>query len=159
MSTQLKFEALITNLTANDDAFAVVPDTGDSIYIPPGVTRASRLVAGEYRIVTLIPNNPERQTSTKWMGIFVEPPAGHAISSKDQDPSLEQRLLDVFEDAEIGYLTTSEAAKELDLHVSAARDLLNKMFNERKLARADVHFGSDKRATMVLWAKDPDDFL
>jgi len=35
MSTQLKFEALITNLTANDDAFAVVPDTGDSIYIPP----------------------------------------------------------------------------------------------------------------------------
>src|SRR6056297_687189 len=159
MSDPKKEQILITNLTVNDDAFGVLPDSGEGVYIPPGVTRASRLVAGEYRIVMLIPNNPERQTNTKWMGIFVEPPEGHAISSEDQDPSYEQRLLDVFEDAEIGYLTTSEAAKELNLHVSAARDVLNKMFNERKLARADVHYGSDKRACNVLWAKTPEDFL
>ena len=142
MSTQLKFEALITNLTANDDAFAVVPDTGDSIYIPPGVTRASKLVAGEYRTVSVIANNPDRQSNTKWMGIFVDPPQT-SMPEVHWSPDASGKLLDALED---GYLTTAEATQELGVEVVEARDILNKLFNERKLARADVHFGSDKRA-------------
>jgi len=155
MSTQLKFEALVTNLTANDDAFAVVPDTGDSIYIPPGVTRASKLVAGEYRTVSVIANNPDRQSNTKWMGIFVDPPQT-SMPEVHRSPDASGKLLDALED---GYLTTAEAAQELGVEVVEARDILNKLFNERKVARADVHYGSNKRAHTVLWSRNPEGFL
>lgn len=157
MSTQLKYKALITNLTANDDAFAIIPETSESIYIPPGVTRAAKLVAGEYRMVSVIANNPDRQSNTKWMGVFVDPPEDHVPPI--QDPSHEARLVEVFDDPEIGYLTTAEAAREIGVDVVVAREVLNKMFNERKVARADVHYGSNKRACNVLWAKDPENFL
>jgi len=169
MSEPTKVEALITNLTLKNDAFAVVPNNGESIYIPPGVAKAADVISGEYRTVTIIPNNPERQGQTKWMGIFVDPPAAsmpeaHRSSTEDQGPSLDyqqltEKLLYVFEDPDLGYLTTAEAAKELDVEVMVARDVLNKLFNERKVARADVHFGSNKRACNVLWAKTPEDFL
>jgi len=155
MSEKQKIHALITNMTVNDDAFGVDPDSGEGIYIPPGVTRAAKLVAGEYREITVIPNNPDRQTNTKWMGIFVEPPVQEP-RAKAQDPSVEQLLAAL---DSVCYLSTSEVAKELGIEVTEARGMLDKLFNERKLARADVHFGSNNRACSVLWARNPEDFL
>lgn len=167
MSEKIVYTALVTNLTTKDDGFAVIPETGESVYIPPGVTRASSLVAGEYRKVTVIPNNPDRQDQTKWMGIFVEPPAtsmpeAHRSSTEDQGPSFSYQ--EMFKEVEgllhvHDYLTTSEVADELDVEVMVARDILNKLFNDRKVARADVHYGSNKRACNVLWAKTPESFL
>jgi len=153
---------LITNLTIKDDAFGVVPETGDGVYIPPGVTRAANLVAGEYRTVTVVPNNPERQSNTKWMGIYVEPPLTEMPEEhKDQGPGSDkmEKILSVLDDPDLGYLTTAEAAKELDVDVTVARDVLNHLFAKQRVARADVHYGSNKRACNVLWAKKPEDFL
>jgi len=130
-----------------------VLDTQEGVYIPPGVTRAAGLVAGEYRMITLIPNNPERESNTKWMGVFAQPAEEEPRSTVQGNIN---GLLDALGE---GYLTTNEAAKELGVTVVEARDILNKLFNERKLARADVHFGSNKRAQNVLWAKDPESFL
>jgi hypothetical protein len=152
-----QFNALITNLTMNDDAFAVIPETGESIYIPPGVTRAAKLVAGEHRTVTVIENNPERKSNTPWMGVYVEPPATEMPAAhKNQDPSTADRALELLQN---GYLTTGEMAEQLAVDTTVARDILNKLFAERKVARADVHYGSNKRALHVLWAKTPEDFL
>lgn len=160
MSEHPKHHVLITNLTANDDAFAVIPDSGEGVYIPPGVTRAAKLLAGEFRTVTVIPNNPDRQSNTKWMGIYVDPPATSMPDAhRDESVALQERLLFALDDPEVGYLTTSEAARELGIEVTAARELLDRMFNERKVARADVHYGSNKRATAVLWARNPEEFL
>ena len=168
MSENPKHNVLITNLTTKDDAFGVIPETSEGVYIPPGVTRAAKLVAGEYRMVTVIPNNPDRQSNTKWMGIYVDPPATQMPdahrSTEYQDtvydyPSMFAKILEVLDDPEIGYLTTAEAARELGVEVTVARDVLNKLFNERKVARADVHYGSNKRACNVLWANTPEDFL
>jgi len=163
MSDKHMIKALITNMTVNDDAFGVDPDSGDGIYIPPGVTRAAKLVAGEYREITVIPNNPERQTNTKWMGIFVAPAVqepraeGHEPRAKSQAALADKLLTTTLNN--VCYLTTAEIARELGLEVSEARTLLDKLFNERKLARADVHYGSNNRATTVLWARNPNDFL
>jgi len=152
-----QFNALITNLTMNDDAFAVIPETGESIYIPPGVTRAAKLVAGEHRTVTVIENNPERKSNTPWMGVYVEPPATEMPEAhKNQDPSTAGRALELLQN---GYLTTGEMAEQLAVDTTVARDILNKLFAERKVARADVHYGSNKRALHVLWATTPEDFL
>jgi len=152
-----QFNALITNLTMNDDAFAVIPETGESIYIPPGVTRAAKLVAGEHRTVTVIENNPERKSNTPWMGVYVEPPATEMPAAhKNQDPSTADRALELLQH---GYLTTGEMAEQLAVETTAARDILNKLFAERKVARADVHYGSNKRALHVLWATTPEGFL
>ena len=152
-----QFNALITNLTMNDDAFAVIPETGESIYIPPGVTRAAKLVAGEHRTVTVIENNPERKSNTPWMGVYVEPPATEMPEAhKNQDPSTADRALELLQN---GYLTTGEMAEQLAVDTTVARDILNKLFAERKVARADVHYGSNKRALHVLWAPTPEDFL
>ena len=165
MSENPKMNILITNLTIKDDAFGVVPETGDGVYIPPGVTRAANLVAGEYRMVTVVPNNPERQSNTKWMGIYVEPPRTEMPDEhKDQGPGSDiydmmEKILLVFDDPDLGYLTTAEAAKELDVDVTVARDVLNRLFAKQRVARADVHYGSNKRACNVLWAKKPEDFL
>jgi hypothetical protein len=147
MSDKQMIKALITNMTVNDDAFGVDPDSGDGIYIPPGVTRAAKLVAGEYREITVIPNNPERQTNTKWMGIFVQPPAAEPTVQEPRFKSqaaLAEKILTHLES--VYYLSTSEVAKELMIEVTEARTLLDKLFNERKLARADVHYGSNNRA-------------
>lgn len=168
MSEHPKYNVLITNLTVKDDAFGVIPETSEGVYIPPGVTRAAKLVAGEYRVVTVIPNNPDRQSNTKWMGIYVAPPATEmpdAHRSVAQDPSSngqdtdKETIMAVLEDPEIGYITTAEAARELGIGVIAAREVMNKLFNEHRVARADVHYKSNKRACNVLWAKTPEDFL
>lgn len=154
-----QFNALITNLTVNDDAFAVIPETGESIYIPPGVTRAARLVAGEHRMVKVVENNPERRSNTPWMGVFVEPPATEmpkAHQAQD-DSALLNKILYAFEPGE--YLTTDEMAEAIDLDERQTRSLLNKLFDQRRVARADVYHGTNSKPVGYLWAADLGDFL
>lgn len=151
----MEYQALITNLTTNDDAFAIIPDTQEGVYIPPGVTRAARLVAGEMRRMNVIPNNPERQSNTKWMGVFVFPPE---TEMPDEHRDLCDRALPLF-DGEDAYLTTGEVATRLGITTMKAREVLNKLFATHRLARADVYHRSNKRAVNVLWAKTPEEFL
>jgi hypothetical protein len=159
MSDQTKYRALITNMTTNDDAFAVITETGDGVYIPPGVTRAAKLVAGEFRMVTVIPNNPERQSNTKWMGIFVEPPETEMpeVHRAQDDASLMDKIASWFEEGQ--YLTTDEVAEAFGLHSRTARELLDKLFEQRRAARADVYYGANATPAGHLWAADPGDFL
>ncbi len=158
----MEYQALITNITVNDDAFAIIPDTQEGVYIPPGVTRASKLVAGELRRLNVIPNNPERQSNTKWMGVFVYPPETEMPEThREEQPAttdLREQTMALFEEDD-AYLTTGEVAARLEIPTMKARDILTKLFTEQRLARADVHYKSLKRAVNVLWAKTPEDFL
>jgi hypothetical protein len=158
----VEYQALITNITVNDDAFAIIPDTQEGVYIPPGVTRASKLVAGELRRLNVIPNNPERQSNTKWMGVFVYPPETEMPEThREEQPAttdLREQTMALFEEDD-AYLTTGEVAARLEIPTMKARDILTKLFTEQRLARADVHYKSLKRAVNVLWAKTPEDFL
>lgn len=162
----MRKQILITNLTFKNDGFGVVPETGEGVYIPPGVTKAAELVAGEMRYARLIENAPERQTNTKYMGIYVEPLGGDADEAEYDEPSpllnklndIEDRVLEALEDAE-SYLTTREVAREVNEEVLVVRDRLNKLFTAGSVARADIFHNSNRRAMNVLWATDPEKFL
>jgi hypothetical protein len=157
-------EILITNLTIKNDGFAVVPETGEGVYIPPGVTMAANLIAGEKRMAKLIRNTPGRQT--EYMGIYVEPIGGDPDEAEYDEPSplldkladLDERIMDALEDAE-SYLTTREIAREVSEQTVMVRDRLNRLFTQGKVARADIFHHSNRRAMNVLWATDPEKFL
>ena len=157
-------EILITNLTVNKDGFGVIPETGEGVYIPPGVTVAAGLIAGEKRMARLVENSPERQTRTKYMGIYVAPIDAGEAEYDEPSPLLEkladieERIMDALEDAE-SYLTTREISREVNEHSVVVRDRLNKLFSEGKVARADIYHHSNRRAMNVLWATDPEKFL
>lgn len=159
-------EILITNLTVNNDGFGVIPETGEGVYIPPGVTVAAELVAGEKRMARLVENSPERQTRTKYMGIYVAPIDADEDEAEYDKPSpllekladIAERIMNALEDAE-SYLTTREISREVNEQSVVVRDRLNKLFSEGKVARADIYHHSNRRAMNVLWATDPEKFL
>ena len=156
MEEKVDSRVLITNLTLNGDGFGVVPESGESVYFPPGVVKASALVSGEYRNATLVPNTPARASNTPWMGVFVRPPEA------EQPTADLQAVLDLFKDEDDGqhpYIyTTAEVARQVGVGTMEARSMLGQLFSRRQVARADVFYGSEKRAYMVLWAEQPDDF-
>ena len=162
----MKKEILITNMTVNGDGFAVIIETGEGVYIPPGVTKAADIIAGETRTANLIPNAAEKNARTPFMGIYVDPIGGDPDEAEYDEPSplmeklasIEEQIMDALEDAE-SYLTTREISREVNEQSVTVRDRLNKLFTEGKVARADIFHHSNRRAMNVLWATDPEKFL
>lgn len=156
MEEKVDSRVLITNLTLNGDGFGVIPESGESVYFPPGVVRAADLIAGEYRLAKLVPNTPARSSNTPWMGVFVQPPEA-------EPPTADlQAVLDLFKDADDGLhpyvFTTAEVARQVGVGTMEARSMLGQLFSRKQVARADVYYGSEKRAYTALWAEHPDDF-
>lgn len=153
---------LITNLTMNGDGFGVVPETGESVYIPPGVAKASAIVTGEYRDAKLVPNTPARAAQTPLMGVFIKP--APAVVYAEDDSGTADAVLDLFEEVEDDglyplVLTTTNIAEALKVSTGAVRPVLDRMFRQGLLARADVFtISSPNRASMVLWAREAEDF-
>lgn len=154
----MKTEILITNLTLNNDGFGVIPETGEGVYIPPGVTIAAKLVAGETRIATLIDNNPERQRKTRYMGVYIEPVGATPVGLESEYSKLDEKIIDALSDVD-GYLTSDEVAREVSSETSVVGQRLNNLFSCGRIARADVYFQSNQTPTNVLWAMKPEDFL
>ena len=157
---QNNVEIVITNISLKGDGFAALSDGGQGVYIPPSVTKASGIVPGETRKATLVENDLEKRGLTEFKAIFIMNPndsyEGAEVSSDTYD--LEERIIDTLKDAE-SYLTTREVARELGIETSVARDRLNKLFTANRVARADIFYQSNRRASNVLWAISPDDFL
>ena len=162
----MKKEILITNMTVNGDGFAVITESGEGVYIPPGVTKAADIIAGETRMANLVPNAAEKNDRTPFMGIYVDPIGGDPDEAEYDKPSplmqklasIEEQIVDALEDAE-SYLTTREISREVNEQSVTVRDRLNKLFTEGKVARADIFHHSNRRAMNVLWATDPEKFL
>lgn len=161
----METKILITNLTMNGDGFGVVPETGESVYIPPGVAKASAIVTGEYRDAKLVPNTPARAAQTPLMGVFIKPAPAVVYAEDDSGTAaLEDSIIDLFDEAEDDGLyplvmTTTVVAEALKTTAVAVRPVLDRLFRQGDLARADVFTSSSPhRAAMVLWARDSADF-
>lgn len=158
-------EIQITNISTKKDGFAVVSDTREAVYIPPSVTKASDIIPGELRRATLIENDPDKRTSTKFKAVFVENFTGQQGQSAynlariyKADPDIEARILKILRVAE-PYFTTGEIAYDLDVENDIARDVLNRMFENGRVAKAEVFHQPNKHPVSVLWAIEPDDFI
>lgn len=156
---QNNVEIMITNISLKGDGFAILSDGGQGVYIPPSVTKASDIFPGELRKATLVENDPDRRNLTEFKAIFImNPNIADEEKASDQPSDLEERIIEALEDAE-SYLTTREVAREIGVEVLVARDRLNKLFTANRVARADIFYQSNRRASNVLWAITPDDFL
>lgn len=156
---QNNVEIMITNISLKGDGFAILSDGGQGVYIPPSVTKASDILPGELRKATLVENDPDRRNLTEFKAIFImNPNIADEVTASEQPSDLEERIIEALEDAE-SYLTTREVAREIGVEVLVARDRLNKLFTANRVARADIFYQSNRRASNVLWAITPDDFL
>lgn len=156
---QNNVEIMITNISLKGDGFAILSNGGQGVYIPPSVTKASDILPGELRKATLVENDPDRRNLTEFKAIFImNPNIADEANASDQPSDLEERIIETLEDAE-SYLTTREVAREIGVEVLVARDRLNKLFTANRVARADIFYQSNRRASNVLWAITPDDFL
>lgn len=156
---QNNVEIMITNISLKGDGFAILSNGGQGVYIPPSVTKASDILPGELRKATLVENDPDRRNLTEFKAIFImNPNIADEANESDQPSDLEERIIETLEDAE-SYLTTREVAREIGVEVLVARDRLNKLFTANRVARADIFYQSNRRASNVLWAITPDDFL
>jgi len=156
---QNNVEIMITNISLKGDGFAILSDGGQGVYIPPSVTKASDIFPGELRKATLVENDPDRRNLTEFKAIFImNPNIADEEKASDQPSDLEERIIEALEDAE-SYLTTREVAREIGVEVLVARDRLNKLFTANRVARADIFYQSNRRASNGLWAITPDDFL
>ena len=76
-------EIYCTNIIDSDSGFAIDTETGDVVYIPVSVTRASGIQVGEVTMARLVPNTNAKSGSTPLMAI--------QIISGAQGPRSEER--------------------------------------------------------------------
>lgn len=161
--------AHITHLSLNNDGFATLPETDETIYIPPKVTVASRLIPGEIRTVHILPNYPEMADNTPWIGVYVEPPEqsmpeAHReevpVLSASKEQTLEDQLYEVMLEMTDAYATTAELAERVDEPVMKTRKALDRLFRAGRVVKADVWATStQRRASAALWAVRIEDLI
>jgi hypothetical protein len=76
-------EIYCTNIIDSGSGFAIETETGDVVYIPVSVTRASGIQVGEVTMARLVPNTNAKSGSTPLMAI--------QIISGAQGPRSEER--------------------------------------------------------------------
>jgi hypothetical protein len=152
--------ATITNLTLNHDGFAVVPEAGDTIYIPPGVSKAAKLVPGETRNIRVVPNFQDKAKATRWLGIYVSPPEQEQPEQHkgSEDGGLEQELYEWLLESPEAYMTTAELATLANVDEAAAAQELNALWTDERVAKAVVYGSPHRIAVAELWATRVEDF-
>lgn len=139
-------------------AFGARTDTGEQVYIPPGVVRGASVKEDEVVNVTLIVNTHPNNDQTPWCVIRVNRNAAPQPAPQPVAPPVENiddRVLQLVR--EQGMITTAEVAQEFPerLNATAAHNLMMRLFAAGKLAKADVYARPDQgRASFCLWATD-----
>ena len=130
-------------------AFGVRTDTGEEAFIPPTLVQGAGLREGETVDGILVPNMRKGAT-TEWFAVRI---------CRDDRPSPPPPALSIDDRAYIaikaadGYLSTAEMADILKTDTSLAHNALLRLFNQGKLAKADVYAsGGQSRPSFCLWA-------
>jgi hypothetical protein len=145
----------ISNILETKAGFGLMGN-GTSVYIPSGVMVGSRADLGMRMWAKMIENSRDRG-DTPYMAVFMSAEDPREPAGKSGEVDQAQIVLDALED---GYLTTQEVAKELGVESQEANRLLNMMFAQGKVVKASVYgTASQRRATVLLWAKDVEAFV
>ena len=160
-TTDIFFDRIITT----NSGFGARMDTGDQVYIPASVVRASGVKEGDIRSANLIPNTHISKSGTPWVAVFVavgegegEGEAEPAPAPARPAPTIDDRILEAV--CDLGYASTNEVAKEASVDVQLASNALLRLFNKGSLAKADVYARPNaERASFCMWAVEPKHFL
>jgi len=146
-------DIFISRLLDTNSGFAARIDTGDQVFVPATVVRASKAKEGDMGRAKLIPNTHPGSSNTPWVAVFVE-----LHRDFTPEPSLDDRIYEAVQ--ELGYATTSEIAKEVGGDLTLTHNALLRLFGKGRVAKADVHARPDQdRASFCMWAKDVTHFL
>jgi hypothetical protein len=135
-------------------AFGARTDNGEQVYIPPGVVRGAGVKEDEVVNCAMIVNTHPNSDQTPWCVIRVNRNTAHEPVAQPTE-TIDERVLQLVR--EQGMLTTAEVAQEFPerLNAISAHNLMLRLFDAGKLAKADVYARPDQgRASFCLWATD-----
>jgi hypothetical protein len=151
-----RVEIFCKSIIRTGSAFGLRTDTGEQVFLPPSVVQGSGLHEGETVAVIIVPNT-HRDATTEWFGIRVI--REDAQSTAPPVMSIDDRALHFLRGA-AAYYSTPEVAAELRTDTSLAHNALLRLFNQGKIAKADVYgSGGQSRPSFCLWASSAKVFL
>jgi predicted transcriptional regulator len=170
-------EIFCQRVLSTGSAFGIRTDSGEQTFIPSIVVRASNLQEGETTLADLVPNKHD-SSSTPWFVVRI-PRENHGsltteVAAEDREPealmeapvtraaslpSIDARAYQALQGEE-WYLTTAEVAAALGTETTAAHNALLRLFNQGKIAKADVYAsGGQSRPSFCLWATSAREFV
>ena len=102
----------VTAVLPTGSGFAVHASTGESIYIPPSVTKKADIVPGSTRRGTVVPNNSDRTGAPPWMCAFAVIEGLEEGETKEYSVDREAVKTALLSDGPGGW-TTNELAQEV----------------------------------------------
>jgi hypothetical protein len=158
-------DIFISRLLDTASGFAARIDTGEQVFVPATVVRASGAKEGDMGRAKLIPNTHPNGSNTPWVAVFVDlhdpapvPIPAPAPEPVRPEPTLDDRVFDAV--CGLGYATTSEVAKEVKADIALTHNALLRLFGKGRMAKADVFARPEQdRASFCMWAEDVTHFL
>ena len=168
MTTQTEtpqVEIFCRNIISTGCAFGIRIDTGEQVFIPSSVVRATQIEEGETAFAAIAPNKHKNE-ATPWFCIRINriaapvtPTSAHTAEPTPPVKTIDDRALSIILDAD-GYMTTAEVAADLGTDSSLAHNALLRLFNQGKIAKADVYgAGGQSRPSFCLWAESAQAFV
>jgi len=154
-------EVIISNVHTRGFAFGVCKYTGEQVFIPPFVALLQKLEVGVSVIGLLVvnPKNGDNNT-TPWQCISIKEMEDKPEVDAAQQSTPDGAILEFIIDSRGGYLTTKDIAEDLGIEHRTAGNAAQRLFNDGRIARAEVHGRPDQtRATIILWAATPRCFV
>jgi hypothetical protein len=149
---------IITGTLDTGTSFGVIPETGDSVFIPASLARQFDMRISDEYTATLAPNAADRRDVTPWrvvklVGAPVEPDDGLEDDWDDQD------VLDILSDHD-GSMSADDVAVELfgkagRHEVRDTTSVLNDLAKKGKITHAVIRLGP---LTEVRYSIDPGAF-
>ena len=151
-------DIFISRLLDTNSGFAARIDTGEQVFVPATVVRASKAKEGDMGRAKLIPNTHPGSSNTPWVAVFVELHDDFTPEPARSTPSFDDRVHEAVH--ELGYATTSEIAKEVNADTTLTHNALSRLFKAGHVVKADVYARADQdRASFCMWAEDVTHFL
>lgn len=112
--------------------FGARSDSGEQVFIPASVAKASAAQEGITRETKMILNTHTSRDTTPWVAVYVAPDNG-----ADNQEVFDAKLLREIEQA--GYATTTELAAAVGSDGAAAQSSLMRLFRSGKIVKAEIY--------------------
>lgn len=152
-------DIVITHVQPNKFAFALVLDTGESVYIP-GTTadKIKNLGAEDILEAVLVPNVGETRTPARDKASWKAVKLIDSTRAKPASVSLDEQAYAAL--TEVTCATSGEIAYSIDADKQSVSNAMQRLFNAGRISRADVfHRVGQQRVSFVLYALTSADFL
>lgn len=165
----------VINHVANNQkaAFGVEPETGESVYIQASIIKAEEIEEGDVcRILIVRNNNPQRRDDTPWKAVKVlEKQSIYDIEDlrgaagpmyEDPEPSIEERLVSLFEENPHNFFTSREVCSEVLNEEGVnndVRDTLVRLHNAGRISMMTIKTKGTNKKGFVYWGLNRGSFV